>query len=105
MELSPEAKVHITDKCQECKGTGVVSNPIWEQFNTGVKAGTASIEKMEEWFRERGEARQQTHTGTTYWALPPEELTCGECEGAKFITRLVPMAEFAKFLASYLEKK
>ena len=102
MKMTPEATVTITARCEECKGTGVISNPIWDQFNAEVKQGNTSESKMEEWFRERGEATQRTRMGQTYWQPPPEEITCGECEGTKTVTRQVTLRELAAYLDEIL---
>jgi hypothetical protein len=53
---------------------------------------------MDEWFRERGEATQKTHMGQTYWQLPPEEITCGECEGTKIVRCQMTLRQLAIYL-------
>lgn len=66
------------EKCKECNGYGVVSGPIWNEFfEIESKSDRAwEQEEVDNWFRERG-----------YGTLPPEELTCCECEGTGEIQR------------------
>jgi hypothetical protein len=65
-------------KCKECDGAGVVSSHIWNEFFEIEKESKEAweMEKVEQWFRERG-----------YGKLPPEEPTCCECEGSGEIER------------------
>jgi hypothetical protein len=32
MKLTPESTITVICKCAECKGVGVIPNPIWVQF-------------------------------------------------------------------------
>ena len=98
MKITPESTITVTCKCAECKGTGVVSNPIWDEFNREVKAGKASNEKMDEWFCGRGYGTTRLILGKTTGVLPPEEITCGECEGTRFTHASVTLQEIAAFL-------
>lgn len=98
MELTAESKVLVQQTCPYCKGTKVVDNPSWVEFNQMVKAKQVNPDNMEQWFRDRGEAVESTSMGTTYWQLPPEEIHCAECEGTGTISGFVTMKELAAFL-------
>jgi DnaJ-class molecular chaperone len=84
-------KILTKDKCTECNGAGVVTNPIWleffqvdEQFGKDNNGQMMSPEQCEAWFRERG-----------YGKLPPEEPTCSECEGAGEIEKWMTISDKA----------
>jgi hypothetical protein len=95
MEIPLDATLQITQVCSDCKGSKVVPNPSWEEFRRLLKAGQVTEDKMEDWFRQRGEAVRKTHMGTSYWALPSKEDTCGECEGTGRVCRSVTLRELA----------
>ena len=98
MNLTPETTVAVTQTCPTCKGTKTIANPSWAEFNSAVKVGRANLETMEQWFRDRGEATRKAAMGREYWALPPEEETCGECEGTGRIHKSATLQEIAAFL-------
>lgn len=60
----------------ECGGTGVVGNHWWSHFYDADEAFEKQYkrmmtpEEMEDWFSKQGLHR-----------IPPEESTCGECDG------------------------
>ena len=98
MKITPESTVTVSCKCAECKGVGVIPNPIWVEFNREVKEGRTSADQMEPWFISKGAAEKQTSMGSTYWRLPPYEIPCGECEGSGVTCAEITLREIASFV-------
>ena len=93
MKITPESTVTVSCKCAECKGVGVIPNPVWVEFNREVKEGRTSA-----WFISKGAAEKQTSMGSTYWRLPPDEIPCGECEGSGVTCAKITLREIASFV-------
>jgi hypothetical protein len=44
MKITPESTVTVSCKCAECKGVGVIPNPVWVEFNKEKKALLALLQ-------------------------------------------------------------
>jgi hypothetical protein len=90
-----EPKVAITGGCACCVGQGVIANPAWTAFFHAVNEGKASTDNPEPWFEEQG-LTDSARSGKP--VLPPEEITCAECEGRGSLTKFVSLADFKALL-------
>jgi hypothetical protein len=97
MQLTPETTLRITAKCPHCE-KGVVANPVWLEFNEAVRKGETTPDKMEGWFNERGFTTKRNFMGSTYMALPSEEIPCCECEGSGWVTTNTTLADLKVFI-------
>jgi len=79
------------EKCPECRGSGVVIDPEWEELYQAErplreKEGRLfTIEEIMAWWRERGYYHEED--------LPPEEIACYECKGEGKLRKEVPLEE------------
>lgn len=90
-----EPKVAITGGCACCVGQGVIANPAWTAFFQAVPEGTVRTDNPEPWFKEHS-LMEADRSGKP--VLPPEEITCAECEGRGNLTKLVSLAELKALL-------
>lgn len=74
----------VTD-CEECNGTGIVEHPAWVKLSrvyTHTEFMRLTDSDIVRWFHDEG-----------YDDLPPEEMACVECEGAKQIEHRVDLSQ------------
>ena len=60
----------IIKTCPECQGSGVITHPGWDVFNSEHPHGWSDYAELERWFSEQG-----------YPTVPDEGQTCPTCEG------------------------
>lgn len=90
----PEIRLVITVRCDDCEGTGTVSDPYGFGWAELVVLPNDQYEREME---ERGYPLGGRNADGKF--PPPEEGQCGECDGAGRRRREVTLEEFAQLLA------
>ncbi len=76
------------DICPECTGAGVLSHPDWVKYWTDNPLGAQNTDaEDEEYFRGLGYTIYSTAD------FPPEEIPCGECEGAGETSEIIDLRQ------------
>lgn len=82
-------KIEIMETCPDCHGLGSHNHPAWLDY----------------WEKLGDNGREMTHEQDIDWMvahgwmltyhnqLPPEEATCGECDGLGTVFRHIPLVE------------
>lgn len=76
--------VILVEDCVACEGTGIVTDPMWEELLRVNPKPTA--DEIDAWFAECGET-------------PSEETVCVECEGKGFMERRVLLSRALERIA------
>jgi len=88
-------EVQIRETCKECGGSGIISNPLYEDLlkldrkKKKEKGRYLTNEEVEEWFSNQGYDPKKP---------PPEEYGCDNCGGTGKTTRWISIEEFKKLL-------
>ncbi len=91
--MSKKYLVVVEEPCPRCGGTGVITNPmfedLWDRYESARRTGAAEGISLEEWAEANG------------YTIPDEEIECLECEGSGKIRREVLLLEALKELGVY----
>lgn len=73
--------------CRKCYGAGVMQHPEWERFWQAHDPKQTTEQTIEDWFSTAGHPD-----------LPPEEITCDECDGSGYVKQWISIDYFATLL-------
>lgn len=87
-------KIEVRKVCQECGGTGVLSNPFYAELDNFVKeyhknhnGERPTVDEEDAWLKEQG-----------YNEWPREEFRCHVCDGAGEYSEWIDIKELAKII-------
>ena len=87
-------KIEVKVECQECGGTGVVSNPFYIELENFVEehrkknnGERPTVDEENAWLRSKGRM-----------SWPNEEFICDVCNGAGEIQKWIDIKELAKII-------